>query len=708
VPFTCNDVLTGLVSFELQRFRMLIVHMQFQSIHFLPLFCFCIFQKNVEGQKLLKAHFEARDAKATPEDSSNSPSSLEKPPDVSESPKRSSEVPVDLKANGKPIKYVPEVNYVPEEAVSGIPDTKSAEPVPLPAKPKGDPVSNKDNASSSKMKATIALTVDMDKDATLPLKSPRVNRAPPRLASDKTIPVPPKSPPGDRGAPVRSKSSAVDKATPIRLKYSAVDKAAPVRPKSAAVDKAAPVHPKSPAVDKAALVCPKSPAVEKAAPVRPKSPAVDKPSQALPKAPTGANDASIPSRSLQIHKSIPAPRRLPQVDKAAFPSSELPQTSEGTNCEVQKEAASMRVTATSVSDVALTASRPSSAPVLPTPRTTSPATSNVEKSMLLSRSMSEAAGRSGNEPSPSAPPYIPQTYRNAIVSKPGLVTTSTSLVYQSASFGQDATPSQPLSAFASSTAFMMPPAGRSDQSLTRHGFKSGLGKSEGHNSYQLWEGGSNVDKQLLRDRDPYQQMTNSQAYGQPRRDDTTFQQASGRGSEKLSRFSPQPRQFQPEAIASRILPLPQGPAPEEFPHLDIINDLLEEDHINGNMPGPLQHDYNAFGLPFLPRGNSAELGQASASSPSRFSSTERYYDDGFSRAYDINLRERQFPSMGTYSNGVSDMSAAKPWLNGSPSPPPLSVGVNSNGFHQQMGDFSNLGSGVSGVSVWRRHANGRW
>jgi hypothetical protein len=682
------------------------------------LFCVCIFQKNGEGQKLLEVHFEARDGNATPEDSSNSFSSLEKPPDVPESPKRSSKVPVDPKANGRPIKYVPEVNYVLEGVVSAMPAPTNTEPVPLPDKSKGGPVSNKDNASSTKMKGSITSPVEMCKDATLPSKLLRVNRAPPKLTSDKTTLVPPKSLQVDRGTPVRFKSSAVDKSGPVRPKSLAVDKAAPVRPKSPAVDKAAPRRSKSAAVDKAAPIRPKSPAVEKAVPVRPKSPAldkaalvhpnspaVDKASQDLPKAPTGANDASVPFRSLQIDKYIPAPPRLPQVDKAAFHSS--PQTSLGSYSEAQKEAASMRITTTSASEVALTTSRPSSAPAFPTPRTTLPATSNVQKSMLLSRSMSVTAGRSMNEPSPSAPPYIPQTYCNAIVGKPGLGSTATSFVYQSASFGQDTTPSQPLSAYASNTALMVPPAGRSDQSLTRHGFKSGLGKSEACDSYQLWEGNSNVGKQLSRDCDPYQQMTNNLAYGQPQRD-ATYEQAGSRGTEKLSRFNPQPRQFQPETIDSRMRPLPQGPAVEEFPHLDIINDLLEDDHIKGSMPGSFRHDYNAFGLPFSPRGNSADLGQASLSSPSWFSSTEGYNDDGFSRAYDMNpfhgLRERHFPSMGTYSNGMSDMSTSKPWLKGSPSPP-LSVGVDTNGFHQQN---PNLGSGISGVSVWRRHANGRW
>jgi len=348
--------------------------------------------------------------------------------------------------------------------------------------------------------------------------------------------------------------------------------------------------------------------------------------------------------------------------------------------------------------------------VFPTPRSTAPATSHVHIPSLLSRSMSEAAGRSASGPSPSAPSYAPQTYRNAIVGKAGLGTTSTSPAYQS-SLSQDTTPSQPLSAYASSTAVMMPPAGRSDQLSTRHVLKSGLGKLESHDSWQQWKGGSNVDKHVWRDQAPYQQMTNGQAYEQPRRDDS-YQQASSRGTEKLSRYGgQQSRQFQSGTSDGHVWHPQQGPVPEEFPHLDIINDLLEEDHINGSIPDSFCQDHHVFGRPFSPRGNLTDMEMASVSSPGRFNSTDRYYDDGFSRSYDMSaihgLRERQFPSMGSYSNGLSEMSVSKPWLNGSPNPA-VSLGVGTNGYHHQVGDYTNLGGGVNGVSVWRRHANGRW
>ncbi|OEL30864.1 MATH domain-containing protein [Dichanthelium oligosanthes] len=676
-------------------------------------------EKNIEGQKLLKAHFEARDAKAKEAESSNSSSSLEKPPDGPESPKHSSEVSVDLKVNGTPNKDVSVVNCVAEEAVSGIPAPTNTEPVIAPDTAKLDLVSNKDNGSSLKMKANIAspccskpLAVDMDKDAPLPSKSPRINRAasaPQKLPSvDKVTPVPPKSPPINKAPAVRPKSPAVDKTIPVRPKSPAVDKAAPVRPKSPAVDKATPIRPKSPAVDKIPPVCPKSSASDKATPVLTKSTPVDKASPAPPKSPTGGKDASVSSRSVH-DKSIPAPPRLPQVDKAAPPSSELPQTSRGTNSEAQEAANSRKVTANLVSEV--TASRPSSAPVFPTPRSTAPATSHVHISSLLSRSMSEAAGRSVNVPSPSAPPYAPQTYRNAIVGKTGLGTTSASLAYQSTSLSQDTNPSQPLSAYASSTAVMMPPAGRSDQLSTRHVLKSGLGKLEAHDSWQQWKGDSKVDKHLWRVQAPYQQMTNGQAYEQPRRDDS-YQQASSRGTEKLSRYGGLPsRQFQSGTSDGHVWHQQQGPVPEEFPHLDIINDLLEEDQINGSMPDSFCQDYHAFDRPFSPRGNLADMEMAAVSSPGRFNSTDSYYDEGFSRSYDMSalhgLRERQFPSMGTYSNGLSDMTVSKPWLNGSPNPA-VSLGVSTNGYHHQVGDYTNLGGGVNGVSVWRRHANGRW
>jgi hypothetical protein len=122
--------------------------------------------------------------------------------------------------------------------------------------------------------------------------------------------------------------------------------------------------------------------------------------------------------------SFQPPPRLSQVDKAALPSSEQPHRSPATNSEAQGATTSRKVTVSSVLEVAA-ASRPSSAPLLPTPRSTAPVASHIQTSTLLSRSMSEAAGRrSVNDPSFSAPSYTPQTYRNAIIGKTGLATTS--------------------------------------------------------------------------------------------------------------------------------------------------------------------------------------------------------------------------------------------------------------------------------------------
>jgi hypothetical protein len=228
---------------------------------------------------------------------------------------------------------------------------------------------------------------------------------------------------------------------------------------------------------------------------------------------------------------------------------------------------------------------------------------------------------------------------------------------------------------------------------------------------------------------------------------------------------------------------PQAPAAEEYQHLDIINDLLDEEQSNnGSMPDPVRHDYHAFGLPYslrgnmadsemvsvsspgrfnrgnmadldmasvgsprrfsrgnladsamaslsspgrYSRGNLADLEMPSGSSPGRFNSADRYYDDGYSRAYDMSplqgmAREMQFSSLDTYASngGLSDMGTSKPWLygHGPSSSPPMSLGsvnTNGNGFLQQqhqMGDYSNLASGVNGggSAAYRRQANGRW
>jgi len=282
-------------------------------------------------------------------------------------------------------------------------------------------------------------------------------------------------------------------------------------------------------------------------------------------------------------------------------------------------------------------------------------------------------------------------------------------------------------------------------------------------------------------------MTNGHAYQQTWKDDGYQQARVGTETEKVSRFGglQPPRQ----ASVSFVMQQAHAPVAEEYQHLDIINDLLDEEQSNGgNMAEPVRHDYHAFGLPYSLRGNMADslrgnmadseiasvsspgrfnrgsmadldmasvgsprrfsrgnltdsamasLGSpgrysrgnladsemASASSPGRFNPTERYYDDGYSRPYDMSplqgmAREMQFSSLDTYATGggLSDMGTSKPWLygHGPSSSPSASLGpASTNGFpqqHHQMGDYSNLASGVNGggSSAYRRQANGRW
>ncbi|KAE8816335.1 MATH domain-containing protein [Hordeum vulgare] len=804
-------------------------------------------EKNIEGRKLFKAHFEAMESQ-TKTNGSSSSSSTEKPPDVLKSPDHSPEVMDDVKANETAYKDVPLANCVPEEAVSGTPATSSTEAVPAkaPARTKVDPVSNKDHGSSLTPQpdkdvplpsrstkvppiGSKSTPTDTDKDVSLPSRSPRINRAapvPPKsLPTDKATPVRPKSPPTDKATPVPPKSPPTHKATQVPPKSPLTDKATPVPPKSPLTDKATPVPPKSPLTDKAIPVTPKSTPTDRGTSVRPKSPvpakaavvplkslATDKANLVPPKSPSAgtsslvapitppsAKDAGTPSRSPQVDKSIPAPPRLPQVDKAAPLPSGSPQTSSTAYSEAREEATPMKVTSTRVSEVAVTTSRPSSAPVFPTPRTTVPATPQVQVSTFLSRSASEAAGRSGNDPSPSAPAYVPQTYRNAILGKPGVVTTSSNLSYQPTTLGQGTALSQPLSTYASTASLMMPPAGRNDQLLSaRHGFKSGLGNSDTLDSWQPWKSDSNINNHVWRDDSPYQRTTNGHAYQQTWKDDA-YQQTRGTETENFSRFGGlQPPRPTP---VSFVMQQPQAPVAEEYQHLDIINDLLNEEQSNGSTTEPTHHDYHAYGLPFSLRGNIADsemasvssLGRfsrgniadsemasvsspgrfsrgnladldmasvsssrrfsrgnladsemssvgspgrfsrgsladpemmASASSPGRFNSTDRYYGDGYSRAYDMSplqgAREMQFSSLDTYATngGLSDMSPSKPWLyghGGSANPSSMNLGsLSANGFpqqHHQLGDYSNLVSGLNGVSAaaYRRQANnGRW
>ncbi|KQK10017.1 TNF receptor-associated factor homolog 1b isoform X2 [Brachypodium distachyon] len=511
-------------------------------------------------------------------------------------------------------------------------------------------------------------------------------------------PTPSKAEPVLSKEHVSSSNLKVDGATPVTSRLLPVDKAATLPSSLLLVNKATQAPPESPAprVAKATNAIPAPPKSSKCQ--------ADKATKAITAPPR-----SPAPQVERVAKAIPAlPKSpAPQVDKVV-PVNAVSQS----NSEARKSIVSKRTAVSSVPQTPTSASRPSSAPLFQAPRATLTPTSAVQVPPLLSRSLS-VSRQSRIEPSSPVPSYVPQTYRNAMIGKGNLDTTLSS-VDNSSSLGQSNALSQPLSTYPSATSVMVPPLGRNVQLPGNQGFMSGLGKLEVLDNWHPWKGGGDASKHMWRDgaSTPYQQIINADARIHPWNDNSYHPTSNSKTEE--GRFGGIPhRRFQRDIPTNLVSHHQlQGSVGEEFPHLDIINDLLEEEQSNVSMAqSPLQ-EYRTFGLPFSPRGNLAEADMASLSSSGRLNLTDHYYDEGYLGAYDRmnalhRLREGHFSTSDAYSNGRVDSVSSKPWLYSYPNPM-VHPGVNPNAFPQQVGDYTNHASGRVNEEYLYRRANGQW
>ncbi|KAL5220234.1 hypothetical protein ABZP36_024947 [Zizania latifolia] len=676
-------------------------------------------EKEIEGRKLLKAHLEKK--AATGSSLSLSSNSLEKTPNGLKSPDQSSGTISDVNINTSPPRSVAvTTSNANNEVTSATPTTTlSTESVPtvVPTLNKAEPVLCEEHVSCSTpqiVKATpiTSRSLPIDKTATLLSSLLLVDQAIPASSKSpaphadkvsKAILAPPKSP-----APQVEVSRAIlAPPKPSATQGEKVAKAMPTPSKSSAthgekVTKAIPAPPKSPA--------PKVEKVAKVVPAPPKSPAP----QADKVAPLKPVSRQMPSTSnSEAAKVVPAPPKSPasQVGKVTPLKLVSRQMTSTSNSEAHEAFVPKKVAIPSVPQTPAI-SRPSSAPLFQAPRSTLPPTLTAQVPPVLFHSMT-VAGRSSNEPSSSVPSYAALTYRNVIIGKSNLdtITTSASLD-QPTYLGQSVALSQPLSSYASAAPVMLPPVGRNGQLPGKQGFMFGLGKSEAIDNWHPWKGDSDANKHMWRDDSPYHQMTSGDALARAWKDNSN-QQVSCSGSEEQGEFGGlQHRQFQREIQTNPVSHQLPGPVGEEFPHLDIINDLLEEEQSSGNMAESTLHGYHTFGLPFSSRVNLVDSEVTSVSSSGRLNFTDHYYDEGYPGAYDrlnalYRLREGQFSTLDAYSNGRMDTIASKPWLHNNHNPS-VNLGVNPNGFSQQIRDYTNLGSGrVNGEYLYPR-ANGQW
>lgn len=394
--------------------------------------------------------------------------------------------------------------------------------------------------------------------------------------------------------------------------------------------------------------------------------------------------------SVQVRKaSLNSPQ---QVDRST-PLVTSPQTTVMSKPEPQK-AATPKVAEKAMAQQVPVMSRPSSAPLTPGPRPAAPVVSMVQTSPLLARSVS-AAGRLGPDPSPATHSYIPQSYRNAMMgnhvssSSAGFTNSSPS----SSSGNQTQSYSQPPP-LVSAPMFIPQSSERVDSGPIKSGFPFGMITRDGLRGGTHWMESSQRETNKSMNYDPSLLLNDIQKL-----DLYKHVASASRDHHLSSDFPACSSGHQTQGLS----------AADEFPHLDIINDLLDDEHGVGkasmvspvfeppsNGPSPLNRQYS------FP-GDLSVAGNVGSSTSCRFERTRSYHDEGFHRSYSSSAGHyepvREFiPQTNPlpYVNGQIDGLIPNQWqMPGSDMSLVVMRNAECDGYPYYNPEYSNLACGVN-------------
>lgn len=339
-------------------------------------------------------------------------------------------------------------------------------------------------------------------------------------------------------------------------------------------------------------------------------------------------------------------------------------------------------------------SRPSSAPLIPAPRPTAPLHPVIHPAPSLARSAS-AVGRLGPDTSPAAHSHVPQSYRNAMMGNH--VGPSSCVANCSMSSGVSSVPAtysqfQPPS-LASTPVFVPQSSGR-DTDSAQSTFPFGMVTQETLNNGSQWIDSSQSNVSNLMHHDPSSLVNSIQDFDlqrQPYSSSRGLACTSGRHT--------------------------QGAMADEFPHLDIINDLLNEENGVGraSRQGSRFHSMSngsamlnrQFSFP-LDASMSGELASPSGSS-CRFERTQSYHEDGYQHGY--SSLSGQFDGFAEYVPQVAGLHYASAQMDGlmpaqwRMTSSDLSLLALRNpegeGYPYFSPEYPNVACGVNGYSVFR-------
>jgi hypothetical protein len=340
-------------------------------------------------------------------------------------------------------------------------------------------------------------------------------------------------------------------------------------------------------------------------------------------------------------------------------------------------------------------SRPSSAPLVPGgPRPTT-SVSVIQTAPPLARSAS-ATGRLGPDPSPATHSHVPQSYRNAMMGN-HMTSTATSFTNSSSSSGvhQSSGYSQPP--LVSSPIFLSQSSDKMDSMsgqssvpfslITRDVLQNGLGPQ--------WMESSHRDTNRSMHYEPSSRLNDVQNFDM-------FKPVNSRSLDQM------PNEFQ--ACTSRRQN--QGLLADEFPHLDIINDLLDDEHGIGNEAGTssvfqsFNDGSHMLNRQFTYPGDLDTNDDLGSSTSCRFERSRSYHDPGFQQGYGSSIGHFDYrdynPQASTqpYGNGKVDGLVPNHWQMAGSDLSYLGLRNPDNDGYSYYQDYSNL-TGVNGYTVFR-------
>ncbi|XP_063937021.1 TNF receptor-associated factor homolog 1a-like isoform X2 [Daucus carota subsp. sativus] len=360
-------------------------------------------------------------------------------------------------------------------------------------------------------------------------------------------------------------------------------------------------------------------------------------------------------------------------------------------------------------------SRPLSAPVIPGPEKSSPAVTVAQTAQSLSRSVS-AAGRLGPDPSPATTSHVPQSYRNAMMGNHATASSAGYTPTQSPNLAANLSNSQPSSVI-SAPMYSPESSERIDTKSVRSNLSFGI---QSHDVLQ--NGPSWIDS---RRRDSRRSNFDSPIHNGPRwmenhqRDTSRSINGDHSLRSDIQNFD-MDKSLQNRSQDQSPIGFPVGTSgrqnpgvlADDFPHLDIINDLLDDEII---MAASTSSGFQTFSnrphhqnqrLTFPGDiGLSNDLGTSTSSH--MFEQTQSYHDDEYH--YNYSSSSGQFDSnmfhqanLQPHPDGHSDRFMANQWQMDNSDLSYLSMRSSENdGFSYHIPEYSNMVSGVNGYTVFR-------